>query len=255
MPRRARKESSTEIYHVMTRGLNKMPVFKQYREKTRMVNLIRENLSKYEVAIYAYCIMPNHFHLLIKADLKELASFMAKILADFAKYYNFKHQRIGYVFQDRYKSQCIEKESYFWNCMRYIHLNPINENNLKNLINYTHCSIKEIYFQKPDIISEEMLEIIDKKFENMQEFLDFHQRRSWDMFEDVDEEFDENCLRIGLELLRQYEIRYSVSKREVLDYVKLREEYRGELKQILGVSNRRISVLLEKLRNNAKGTE
>ena len=127
----------------MTRGLNKMPVFKQQREKTRMINLIRENLPKYEVAIYAYCIMPNHFHLLIKADLKELASFMAKILADFAKYYNFKHQRIGYVFQDRYKSQCIEKESYFWNCMRYIHLNPLNEKDFKELINYKYCSVKE----------------------------------------------------------------------------------------------------------------
>ena len=70
MPRRARQESSTGMYHVMVRGLNKMPVFKEKGEKTRIINLIRENLSEYEVAILAYCIMPNHFHMLIKADLK-----------------------------------------------------------------------------------------------------------------------------------------------------------------------------------------
>ena len=58
------------MYHVMVRGLNKMPVFKEKGEKTRIINLIRENLSEYEVAILAYCIMPNHFHMLIKADLK-----------------------------------------------------------------------------------------------------------------------------------------------------------------------------------------
>ena len=73
MPRRARQESSTGMYHVMVRGLNKMPVFKEKGEKTRIINLIRENLSEYEVAILAYCIMPNHFNMLIKADLKELA--------------------------------------------------------------------------------------------------------------------------------------------------------------------------------------
>lgn len=93
MPRSARKMSTTGMYHVMIRGLNKMPVFNQKRERTRIVNLIRENQSQYDVAIHAYCIMPNHFHLLIKADLKELASFMAKILAAFAYYYNYKHEK------------------------------------------------------------------------------------------------------------------------------------------------------------------
>ena len=60
----------------MSRGLNKLPIFKEKRERTRMLNLVRENIQQYDVEIYAYCIMPNHFHLLIKADLQELASFM-----------------------------------------------------------------------------------------------------------------------------------------------------------------------------------
>lgn len=83
----------------MSRGINKLPVFKEKRE-------IRENTQKYDVEMYAYCIMP--FHLLIKADLEELASFMAIIIAEFARYYNYKHNRTGYVFEGRYKSQCVE---------------------------------------------------------------------------------------------------------------------------------------------------
>ena len=83
----------------MSRGINKEAIFKEQRERTRMLNLIRENTMEYDVEIYSYCIMPNHFHLLIKADLKELASFMAKVLAKFAKYYNQKHNRVGHVFQ------------------------------------------------------------------------------------------------------------------------------------------------------------
>ena len=87
----------------MSRGINKEAIFKEQRERTRMLNLIRENTMEYDVEIYSYCIMPNHFHLLIKADLKELASFMAKVLAKFAKYYNQKHNRVGHVFQGRYR--------------------------------------------------------------------------------------------------------------------------------------------------------
>jgi REP element-mobilizing transposase RayT len=194
--RKARKQSSTDMYHVMVRGLNKNSIFKERREKTRMLNLIRENLSEYEVEIYAYCIMHNHFHLLIKADLKELASFMAKILAAFAKYYNFKHRRVGYVFQDRFKSQCVENESYFWNCMRYIHRNPSKEKDMKEILHYKYSSIGEFYLDTKDIITEKSFEMMKNRFRSKQEFLEFHKNNGWEVFDDTDEDVQDNHIQI-----------------------------------------------------------
>ena len=144
----------------MSRGINKLPVFKENRERTRMLNLIRENALQYDVEIYAYCIMPNHLHLLIKADLKELASFMAKIIAEFARYYNHKHNRTGYVFQGRYKSQCIESIGYFWNCLRYIHNNPLYLSGVEIILNYKYSSLRELYYKEKDILTDLIFQLV-----------------------------------------------------------------------------------------------
>ena len=155
MPRRPRQKSATNCYHVVVRGLNKIAVFQDKREKTRILNLIRENYEKYNIKVYAYCIMSNHFHLLLEAELKELASFMAKIIASFAHYYNYKHNRTGYVFQGRFKSQCIENGSYFWSCLRYIHLNPVKAGMCKSIEDYVQSSVGE--YNHPEKGKEKIL--------------------------------------------------------------------------------------------------
>lgn len=254
MPRKPREESRTKIYHVMSRGLNKLAIFNQSRERTRLINLIRENLSKYDVAIYAYCIMPNHFHLLIKADLEELASFMAKILAAFAKYYNFKHNRIGYVFQDRFKSQCVEDEKYFWNCLRYIHMNPEKTGKIEEIFQYEHSSMKEFYYEKQDILSEEIFKWSNEKFANIQEFLEFHEKGSWDVFADVSEDMMKNNCRIAREILSQCERKYRLAGVEILDYVATRGEYEKRLKEILKIPQWEVKKIEEIIRKELAGT-
>lgn len=254
MSRRARQVSETGIYHVMARGLNKMPVFKQKREKTRIVNLIRENLSKYDVAIYAYCIMPNHLHLLLKADLQELASFMAKVLAAFAYYYNFKHHRLGYVFQDRYKSQCVEKESYFWNCLRYIHRNPANQGTIKEILQYEYSSMAEFYNGEQDILSSEAFLIMSQRFQTIQDFLEFHKSESWDVFEDVEEDVTSNHLRIANEILTEYIWKYNLPKEEILEYIETRKEFEDKLAKVLQISRRKVLDIEQIIRKELTGT-
>ena len=166
--------------------------------------------------------MPNHFHLLIKADLKELASFMAIIIAEFAKYYNQKHNRVGYVFQDRYRSQCVENIGYFWNCLRYIHNNPL------------------------------YLKDVEKKFGDPEELLKFHKIGSWDTFEDISEEAKENKLRIAREILAQFETDYSVEGIEVLDYIKIRHEFRKILIKTLHIPVRETDEIINILREEIK---
>lgn len=239
MSRGARKRSITDIYHVIGRGLNRNFIFSENREKRRFISLIRENLSQYDVVIYAYCIMPNHFHLLIKADIKELSSFMAKVLAAYAQYYNFKHDRIGYVFQDRFKSQCIEEENYFWNCMRYIHLNPSKERAFNKISKYKFSSFYEFYRDKRDIVHENAFIIKSQRFLTTQHFLSFHQIDNRDVFSDTEEDTNWNNLRVARAVLFDMKWHLGISEKEILEYIDTRRLFEDVLMKSLGVSRRK----------------
>ena len=82
MPRRARRESATGFYHIVSRGLDRENIFGEKREKTRFLNLLKDNLKDCNIEIYAYCVMSNHFHLLAKAEKEIMPIFMAKVLED-----------------------------------------------------------------------------------------------------------------------------------------------------------------------------
>ena len=136
MPRTARMKSSTDFYHVIARGINHERIFNQPREKNNFIRILKKYLKKYDVELYAYVIMSTHFHLLIHSELEVLSGYLAIVLAEFAEYYNYKHNRNGHVFQNRFKSECVENMQYFWNCIRYIHMNPVDANLVKNPMKY-----------------------------------------------------------------------------------------------------------------------
>src|SRR5699024_7398762 len=151
MPRAARMKSGTNFYHVIGRGINSERIFNQTREKNNFKRLLVKYQEKYEVEIYSYVVMSTHFHLLLRADLKVMSGYLASVLAEFAEYYNYKHNRNGHVFQNRFKSECVETAQYFWNCMRYIHMNPVNANIVKNPLKYRFSSLKEYETEKNQI--------------------------------------------------------------------------------------------------------
>ena len=76
MPRRARRESATGFYHIVSRGLDRENIFGEKREKTRFLNLLKDNLKDCNIEIYAYCVMSNHFHLLAKAEKEIMPIFI-----------------------------------------------------------------------------------------------------------------------------------------------------------------------------------
>lgn len=241
MPRRHRQKSLTNCYHVIVRGLNKLAVFRDQREKNRILSLIRENYKEYNVKIYAYCIMSNHFHLLLEADLKELASFMAKILASYAQYYNYKHSRVGYVFQDRYRSQCIESDSYFWNCLRYIHLNPVKAGICKNIERYSYSSINDYYRgkeNKVEILSATAYEMNKKRFEDRKSFIEFHRMSDRNFFIDIPEEELLQRKEIAKDILQDMQCDLKLPAEEILDYAKTREQFEQKIKEQFGVSKK-----------------
>lgn len=254
MSRHRRRESITGLYHVMARGLNRAAIFAENRERKRFISILRDNLSQFNVAVYAYCIMPNHIHLLVKTEIQELSSFMAKVLAAYAQYYNYKNNRIGYVFQDRFKSQCIEEEEYFWNCLRYIHLNPLMDRDLNKLQSYKFCSFHEYCHRKGDILSEHAFIVKEKRFQTNKQFLAFHKRDNRDVFVDVSEDTHWNNLRIAREVLFDMQWQLGVPEEEILEYIDTRRLFGEVLMKSLGISKKGADEIQAVLRKEIKGT-
>lgn len=237
MPRTARKRSSTDLYHVIARGINKEPIFKQKREKNNFIRLLQKHLKDRDIEIYAYVIMSTHFHILIRVDLKLLSSYLAIVLAEFAEYYNFKHNRNGHVFQDRFKSECVETQQYFWNCIRYIHMNPVNANIIKTPLNYTFSSLKEYESGKSRIIHPKAIEVYRSEFTDFNEFLTFHKKAQRQVFIDIPEEVEGQLVKVALNLLNQEAyLKGLEGPHEIIESLEMRRQYKQKLQKELRIS-------------------
>ena len=255
MAREARKESRTKIYHLVNRGIERRFIFAEKRERTRMECIIRESYRKYGINFYAYCIMPNHFHMLVQGELAALALFMAVISAKYALYYNYKHQRSGYVFQNRYRSQCVETESYFWNCMRYIHLNPVKAKLSQDLIGYQYGSMREYYTileEEDQILCRDAYQKIKDRFGNSQAFIEFHESKCRDIFIDIKEDELEQRVEVAEQILKEYAVKEGVSLQEILDCAELRADYEKAVKSTLGISRRNMENIRDIVKNRVQ---
>lgn len=148
MPRKAREKSSTGIYHVMLRGINKQIIFEDDEDYEKFTSVIEEYKEVCGYEIYAYCLMSNHIHLLIKEGGEDLGIVFRRIGSKFVYWYNLKYNRIGHLFQDRYKSEAVENEKYFLTVLRYIHQNPIKGKIVDKIIEYPWSSYNEYVAKK-----------------------------------------------------------------------------------------------------------
>ena len=133
MPRQARKESGTGIYHVMLRGINRQDIFEDAEDYMRMLRCMQQMLEQYDdqgnrlpplCTFYAYCLMSNHVHLLLRVNQEDIGSTIKHLAVMYAMYYNQKYSRSGHLFQDRFKSEPVNDMAYFVTLLRYIHQNP-----------------------------------------------------------------------------------------------------------------------------------
>lgn len=150
MPRAAREKSSTGIYHVMFRGVNHQIIFEDDEDYIKYLDTLKTYQEKSGYIIYAYCLMSNHIHLLMKEKTEELGLAFKRIGASYVYWYNWKYGRRGHLFQDRYKSEVVENDSYFLTVLRYIHQNPLKAGIVKNISDYRWSSYKE-YLGEPEI--------------------------------------------------------------------------------------------------------
>lgn len=143
MPRRARGKSPTGIYHVVLRGINKQAIFEDADDYRKMLSIFKNYQEKSGYEIFAYCLMHNHVHLLIKEGEEELGLVFRRLGVAYVFWYNWKYSRCGHLFQDRYKSQVVDSERYFLTVLRYIHQNPLKAGMTSKLAAYPWSSYGE----------------------------------------------------------------------------------------------------------------
>ena len=151
MPRNSRNKSSTGIYHVMLRGIDKRKIFLDNEDRYFFIEKMIEAKEKGGFDLYAYCLMDNHVHLLIK-ESEELGTSVKRITVGYVGWHNNKYGRVGHLFQNRYASEVVEKDGYLLTVLRYIHQNPIKAGIVKDIEEYLWSSYKEYinYYSNKD---------------------------------------------------------------------------------------------------------
>ncbi|MTI96944.1 MAG: transposase [Firmicutes bacterium] len=125
MPRVAREKSKSGIYHVMVRGANKQEIFHDDVDRIKFLKTLKRYKDVSAFQMYAWCLMGNHVHLLLKEGTEDFSITMKRIGVCYVTYYNLKYKATGHLFQDRFKSETVETERYFLVVARYIHQNPV----------------------------------------------------------------------------------------------------------------------------------
>ncbi len=127
------------FYHVYNRGIRKQNIFLDNKDYQRYTDRLKEYKGKHQVSIIAYCLMPNHVHLLIRQNGPQPASkFIQRLHTAYSMYFNKKYSEVGHLFQNRFKAKIISKDEYLMHLSRYIHLNP--EKLLRKLPGYKWSS-------------------------------------------------------------------------------------------------------------------
>lgn len=125
MPRLPRLDVPGAIYHVICRGIERRDIFKDEKDKDFFLSRLGDILIDSSTCLYAFALIPNHFHILIRRGGAPIGKVMQRVLTGYAIHFNRRHKRVGHLFQNRYKAILCEEDTYFLELVRYIHLNPL----------------------------------------------------------------------------------------------------------------------------------
>lgn len=196
MPGRIVPLITGEIYHIFNRGTEKRVIFTQPKDYRRFKKILyyyqfqgpKPKFSEFSlsnpnsfnpatdnklVEIFCYCLMPNHFHLLIKQlKNKGISIFLSQISNSYTKYFNTKYSRVGSLLQGTFKSVFVESDEQFTHLSRYIHINPVVSGLVEKLEQYPWSSYEEYMLGKGDICSTEEIHNYFTSRESYKDFLE-----------------------------------------------------------------------------------
>lgn len=190
MPRRLVPLETGEIYHVLNRGVEKRKIFlsksdfehfldaighyKNSGSKLSRISGTKSKANKELVEILAFCLMPNHFHLLLKQKAEGgISQFMGRLANSFTKYFNLKYDRVGPLFQGEFKAVSVDNDEQLLHLSRYIHLNPVTANIIRDAGKYQWSSYPVYIEQKESgfLSTKEILAYFSKKKNTYKDFV------------------------------------------------------------------------------------
>ncbi|UCD59076.1 MAG: transposase [Candidatus Hydrogenedentota bacterium] len=125
MARPLRIEFAGAFYHITARGNERKDIFKSIRDRSQFLSYLESATERYKAVLHVYCLMTNHYHLLLETPSGNLSQIMRHINGAYTTYFNTKRKRSGHLFQGRYKGILVEADEYAKELSRYIHLNPV----------------------------------------------------------------------------------------------------------------------------------
>ena len=142
MPRQARLDCPGTLHHVIVRGIERRRIVDDDEDRRNFVSRMGKLAVESRTQIHAWALLTNHAHILLSSGPRGLSQFMRRLLTGYAVSYNLRHRRYGHLFQNRYKSIVCDRDQYFTELVRYIHLNPLRAKlvgSLSELESYPYC--------------------------------------------------------------------------------------------------------------------
>lgn len=140
MSRPLRLQFEGAFYHVMSRGNERKPIFRDDKDREAFLGILKDTQQTYCLIIHAYVLMTNHYHLLLETPQANLSLAMRQINGVYTRYFNYQWKRFGHLFQSRFKSLLVDKDSYLLTLSRYIHQNPLKARLVRRLEDYPWSS-------------------------------------------------------------------------------------------------------------------
>lgn len=240
MSRKPRSFYSSNFYHVMVQGIEKKDIFYKNKYREKYIELIKENSKKYNIIIISLCVMTNHVHIIIYCeDNVSMSKFMKSINTSYANYYNKIEERVGYVFRNRYLSEPIFDERYLYNCISYVHNNPVKAGMVKRREDYKYSSYNS-YLKHDDLINEKTVKLVfGENIDYVKKYEEIN-KNSQDIFLDVNDSLLE-----PKDVIKSFYIRYSIDERDIYLSKLWLKKLVNELVIKSGLSVRKICELLK----------
>ena len=240
MPRNHRSFSRSKVYHIIIKGLDDADIFYDNEDRVIFLEKIKYSKYKFKYQVYAYCLMTNHVHMVIKVDNDNLSKAIQSLNIRYSRYFNKKYDRKGNFIQNRFFSKNIENQKYFLDVCRYIHRNP-EKAGIEKAYNYRWSSYHE-YLEKEDIINKKILMYyLENNIENNIKYTNedekIAEKKNLADFEMITSIKDDELIDI---IKKEFKLN---SPDEIVKYFKNKDNQINlrELKDIGGISQRQIS--------------